>query len=550
MAIAERDSGIGAEPQEKTRGNGAVPGGLYRWYVLAVLITVYAFSYIDRQIITILGVHIKADLGISDAQFGLLFGTAFALFYGLFGIPLARLADGWSRVKTLALSLSFWSGMTALSGFANNFAQIGGARIGVGVGEAGATPAAVSLLGDYFERRIRGMVLSFYSVGVYIGAGVSLMIGGGIVAAWTSRFGPAETAPFGLAGWQAAFIAVGLPGILLAIIVWLTIREPVRGALEGKPHAGDPTPFRSALHEMSRMFPPWTLIRLWREGYPRAELYRNLCWLAGAIGIAVIATILSNATLPLERRAVITSIGGHDITANHVQWIVAGIALYCITSWFQFVRLLDPRASILVTAMTFRGVIAAGALLAFSMNAVNGFVFLYANRYLGVGPEFGLTLGVIALVAGSAGITLSGMLSDRAKRLHPAGRLYFVGITTLLFSAAAILQFQTESLTFFILFYTAATFFVPMWFGPLQATTQDLVTPRLRGTAFAVFSLGPNIIGLGLGPYMVGLISDATGDLRLAIMVALSLAPLTLISLFVAASNLRKDEAVALDATD
>ena len=166
----------------------AAPGGWYRWYVLFVMMLVYAFNYIDRQIITILAPYLKADLRITDAQLGLLFGTAFALFYGLFGISLARLADGWSRVKTLAIGLSFWSGMTALSGFSSNFGQLGVARIGVGVGEASATPAAVSLLGDYFDRRIRGTVLALYSVGVYIGAGLSLMIGGSVVVAWTNAF--------------------------------------------------------------------------------------------------------------------------------------------------------------------------------------------------------------------------------------------------------------------------------------------------------------------------------------------------------------------------
>lgn len=115
----------------------------YRWYVLFILTLIYAFGYIDRQIVTILAPYLKRDMGISDAQLGLLYGTSFALFYCVFGIPLARLADGWSRVRTLALGLSFWSLMTALSGLSRNFVQLGTARIGVGIGEASATPAAV-----------------------------------------------------------------------------------------------------------------------------------------------------------------------------------------------------------------------------------------------------------------------------------------------------------------------------------------------------------------------------------------------------------------------
>ena len=209
---------------------GAPTRGWYRWYVLAVLVTVYAFGYVDRQIVTVLAPYLKADLGITDAQLGLLYGTTFALFYGLFGIPLARIADGWSRVKTLALGLSFWSMMTTLSGMAGNFVQLGAARIGVGVGEASSTPAAVSLLCDYFERDKRATVLGLYSVGVYIGAGVSLMIGGGVVAFWQDHFGAANPAPFGLSGWQAAFMAVGVPGLLLG---------PFVGALGGELLAGN-----------------------------------------------------------------------------------------------------------------------------------------------------------------------------------------------------------------------------------------------------------------------------------------------------------------------
>ena len=127
--------------------------GLYRWYVLGVLMFVNVFNFVDRQLLTVLAPYIKADLIISDAELGLLFGTTFALFYGLFGIPLARLADGWSRSRTVATGVIFWSLMTMASGLANSFVQLAGARVGVGVGEASASPAAASLLGDYFSKR-------------------------------------------------------------------------------------------------------------------------------------------------------------------------------------------------------------------------------------------------------------------------------------------------------------------------------------------------------------------------------------------------------------
>lgn len=515
--------------------------GIYRWYVLFILMLVYAFNYVDRQIITILAVHIKADLGISDAQFGLLFGTSFAVFYGLFGLPLARLADAWSRVKTLSVSLAFWSGMTALSGLASSFGQLGAARVGVGVGEAGATPAGVSLLGDYFERRIRATVLSIYSVGIYIGAGAALMIGGPVVVAWSEAFATPEAAPFGLAGWQVAFLAAGLPGLLLAAIVLLTIREPQRGILEGQPEPNDPRAVRYALRELGIMFPPWSLSFAARAG--GFALRSNLMVLAGAILAGTGAAILTDWLLPPERRAAITRIGGFDLTANHVQWFAMALALYALASWYQHAKRNDPDADRFITgSRSFVAVTLAGAAMAFAMNAVNGFIFVYASRHHGLGPEIGLQFGIMAMLFGTAGIAVSGLLSDAGRRRHHAGRLYYTIISTTCLTAVLILQLNTASILLFTIYYGVSTFFMPMWFAPLQATTQDLVPPKLRGLAFAVFSIGPNVLGLGLGPYLIGLVSDVTGSLRLALMLALAVGVLAIACLLYAAGWLREDE--------
>lgn len=516
----------------------------YRWYVLAVLVLVYAFSYVDRQIVTVLAPYLKADLGVSDAQLGILYGTTFALFYGLFGIPLARLADGWSRARTLALGLSFWSVMTALSGAAGNFAHLALARVGVGVGEASSTPAAVSLLGDYFERERRATVLGLYSVGVYVGAGLSLMIGGSVVAFWQSRYATADVAPLGLSGWQAAFMAVGVPGMVFALLILLTVREPVRGRLEGVTHAGDPAPFRSAMRELGTMLPPFNMIQMVREGRPSREIWKNAAWLALAVLFCIVVTICTDALLSPERRPVLTEIGGVSITSNVIQWIAMSIAFYAVASWFQSVRLRDPQAArMLTSSRTFRALTLAGGFLAFAMNSTTGFVFVYANRYLGFTASDGLQLGFIAAVAGGVGITISGYLSDVARRLMPTGRLIFTCLTATFFTLASLVEFTTENRTLFYVAFALATFFVPMWFAPNQATTQDLVTPRLRGTAFAMYSLGANILGLGLGPYTVGLISDATGDLRLAILCALAVLPLSVLTLFYASRHLVEDEA-------
>src|SRR5918994_990088 len=138
--------------------------GAYAWYALLVLVLVYMINFIDRQILSILAQDIKHDLGLEDAQIGFLYGTAFAVFYALFGIPLGRLADSWYRGRVMALGLAMWSSMTALSGFASNFGMLAAARIGVGIGETSAAPAAYSMISDYFpkERRGGGPLPSFF----------------------------------------------------------------------------------------------------------------------------------------------------------------------------------------------------------------------------------------------------------------------------------------------------------------------------------------------------------------------------------------------------
>src|SRR4030095_12330667 len=195
-------------------------------YTLGVLVVVYVFNFLDRQIVSILAERIKADLGVSDAQMGFLYGTAFAVFYAIFGIPLGRLADVWDRRRLIAWGLAAWSAMTALSGLARSFAQLALARFAVGVGEASASPAAYSLLSDYYPTARRATALAVYSSGIYIGAGLGLGIGGLIVDRWDAAWA-GTTPPTGLRGWQVAFLAVGLPGLLLAL--WVrSLREPVR----------------------------------------------------------------------------------------------------------------------------------------------------------------------------------------------------------------------------------------------------------------------------------------------------------------------------------
>ena len=202
-------TGTGDSPAPETPAGSAdnpiaaTVGGRYSKYVLGVLLIVYVFNFIDRQIISILAEEIKADLGISDGDIGFLYGTAFAVFYAIFGIPLGKLADVWTRKSLISVGLAFWSLMTALSGTARSFAALATYRFGVGVGEASASPAAFSMLSDYFSPKVRATVLAVYSTGVYIGAGIGLFLGGVIVDAWEgglSRPRPGAVRAEGLAG--------------------------------------------------------------------------------------------------------------------------------------------------------------------------------------------------------------------------------------------------------------------------------------------------------------------------------------------------------------
>jgi MFS family permease len=226
----------------------ASPG--YRRYVVWLLFVVYVFNFIDRQILSIVMEPIKIEFGLHDWQLGVLSGLAFAALYSTLGIPIARLADYRSRVKIITWSLVIWSSFTAITGFARGFWHLLFARVAVGVGEAGCSPPAYSLISDYFPPKERATALSIYSMGVYGGGAVGLFVGGWVAQAY---------------GWRTSFFVVGLPGILLALLVKLTLREPPRGYSENAHHViAEPPPFKQVLS------------RLWAK-----RSFRHLAFAAG-----------------------------------------------------------------------------------------------------------------------------------------------------------------------------------------------------------------------------------------------------------------------------
>ena len=187
------------------------------YYALGTLTVVYSFNFIDRQLLAILQESIKAELLLSDAQLGLLTGFAFAVFYVTAGLPIASWADRSNRRNIVSLSLFVWSFMTAISGFAQNYWQLLLARIGVGVGEAGGSPPSHSMISDIFAPESRAGALGFYSTGISFGILFGFLFGG-----WLNEF----------FGWRVAFLVVGLPGVLLALLVRFTLAEPIRGLSE------------------------------------------------------------------------------------------------------------------------------------------------------------------------------------------------------------------------------------------------------------------------------------------------------------------------------
>ncbi len=207
----------------------------YTKYVLGVLVVVYVFNFIDRQILAILAPAIKDELGLSDTQIGALSGVAFGIFYATLGIPIARLADKYSRVNIISICLVIWSMMTALSGLATSFWQLLVARIGVGIGEAGGSPPSHSLLADYFPADKRATALGVYALGIPVG-----ILFGNLAGGWISEF----------FGWRYAFFVVGIPGVLLAVLLKLSVKEPPRGYSEGNVSKVDNVPFSEVVKTM------------------------------------------------------------------------------------------------------------------------------------------------------------------------------------------------------------------------------------------------------------------------------------------------------------
>ncbi len=497
-------------------------GGVYSKYVLAVLVLVYVLNFLDRQIISILAPDIRADLGIDRAELGFLYGTAFAVFYAIFGIPLGRLADVWTRRSLIAVGLAFWSGMTALSGLATSFAGLAAARIGVGIGEASATPAAFSMLTDSFPARVRATVLAVYSSGIYIGAGCGIFIGGQIVERWNRAY-PDGAEPLGLAGWQAAFLAVGLPGLLLAI--WVrTLREPVRGAADGIYSTPEPQPFRQFGRELLAVVPGLTLLNLSRLGGGARLLTWNL---ASAAIIALGALWLVH------------------LTGSTAQWAALGVGLYAAVSWAQGLALRDRTSASLILGTPSLQLVGLGfSFLSFAGYGIGFWIpdFFVSVHRVGEG-EVGTAVGLTAAFGGLIGITMGGWIADQMRRRRAVGRIQVAIVIALAPIPVALWMLGTESKLLAYVLNFPLSVFASSWIGIGASTVQDLVLPRMRAVASAFYILVLTFIGLALGPYGIGWLADAIDSLTQAIRWGLVANLLAAVFLVLSMRQLARDEA-------
>jgi len=386
----------------------------YRRYALIMLFLVYMLNFVDRQIVNILAEPIKRELSLADWQLGSLTGLSFAIFYATLALPIARWAERANRVRIIALSAITWSFFTATCGMAQNFTQLFLARVGVGVGEAGCTPASQSLISDYTTREKRASALAFFSMGIPAGSLVGMVVGGLIADKL---------------GWRASFALVGVPGIILGLLAYFTLPEPRTSAFAARETQNAPS-LREALNELGQK--------------------RTYIWLTVAM-VAISFGIFSNLAFQSS-----------FFLRNHADGLSE---------------------------------------LAIRLNDLTG-IQLGATGFLGT------VLGLIIGIFGAAGTWLGGWSTDRALRSNLNAYATIPAAAALCMPFALLATYLTSNTIAALCLLGLPMLLQSIYYGPIFAAVQSLVRPRTRATATAIFLLFANLIGLGLGPLSVGLISD------------------------------------------
>ncbi|TVV76656.1 MFS transporter [Sphingomonas solaris] len=507
----------GESPNAAERGHAPAPEGVeraspYAYYALAILVLANFLNYVDRHIVSIVGQKLKVDLALTDAQLGFLIGTAFAVFYGVVGIAMGRIADALSRTRLMALGLALWSGMTAVAGLATSFAWLAVARLGVGIGEAAANPCSHSLLSDYFPARNRSAVLAVYLLGTHLGAAASLIGGGLMLSHWDTICLSFPDGACGIANWRAAFFVTGAPGVLLALLVFF-MREPRRATAVRKTGT-----LRLVILELSAAIPPLTLVNLYRIGGMPA-VTRNLIF---ALIVIVIATGLS------------LTVG------DWPQWAAVALGVYSVSTWAGVLRRRDtPLHRLTFGCPTFGYVAAGGALSTVVLGAAQAWSAPYVMRTLNATPaEAGVALGLAGATAAGISVVAGGIITDFWKRRDPRAPVWIALIALVVPVPAFVMMLRAETLAGYVAAYSVFMLISMLWAGGFAALVQDLVLQRMRGTAASAFSLIMILVGSGIGPYWVGKISGLTGSLATGMLSVLTLVPVAAVLLVMGARRL------------
>lgn len=509
-------------------------------YALALVALTQAISLLDRQILAILAPAIKADLRIGDAEMGLLYGTVFALFYALFSLPLGRLADGWLRARLLSISIAFWSAATALGGFANGFAMLALSRLGVGIGEAAAQPAGTSLLYDYWPRHRRGFVMAVLASAVALGLGASLILGGVAASDWDAAFATG-TAPFGLKGWQFAFLVASIPGFVLAAFMWF-LREPARGGMDGIATPPDPAPFRASWKVLASVTPGSNWLSLARSGASPRFWTLNLAALAAIAATMVGLTTITTAIAPRPP----LDFGAVSVNPHALQWTVIGFGLFVLVNLMQNLAVSDRQAFRVVTGSpTLIMVIAVGTLQSVINYGMMSFNPSFLMRYYDLSlKDTALQFGMVSAAMGIVGPLFWGPLSDRLQQRFPGKGRAWTGLFCMALSPLmSFWVYHAPDAPSFYWRFVAYSLVLTGWMPPLYAIMYDQVLPRMRGITASLYLLTMTILGLGIGPYVVGLLSDSSGDLRGAMLTINVVAIPIAVLMALVAGRAHRDEA-------
>ncbi len=516
----------------------------YGWYALTLVSCAQAMSMLDRQILSILASDIREDLGIGDAEMGLLYGTVFALFYALFSLPLGRLVDGWVRTKLLAICLATWSLFAGVAAFASGFALLAISRLGVGIGEGATQPAANSIIFDTFPKSRRGVGMAGLGIGLALGLGLSMTIGGIVAEWWDTRYADGG-APMGFAGWQFAFIVASLPGFPLAYLIY-RLKEPERGAMDGIKTPSDPAPFRASTDVLGSVIPGSNWYYLWRRDAGAKQ------WITNFIGLGVIlisAWALVQLIQGYSPRPAL-DLYGLQLDPHVLQWSVAAFGAFVVINLFQSFKLTDRPTYNVVLSPSLILLMVVGGLQTAINYGVMGFTPSLLIRDFGLTPaQAGVQFGLLAAFLGVIGPIVAGPLSD-----YLSGKMGQRGMVWLVLAALAISPFfgiwsySADTTSDFYLRFVIYSLILTLWLPPAYALMLGLVLPRMRGITFSTYMIIQTLLGLGLGPYFVGIVSDQNGgDLAQAIISVNIVCPFIIVLLAIVLWRFRKDEASILE---